>query len=161
MIWFPKKKDSKRIDTENFAFPGDKKRQQESLKQAEALTQLTKIQIPKSKNYMVNYTTSYVQSSVDNQFASSFYQNYTGPTSISPGFSGFFKVGISDLMDDYKLTAGVRLAANCINRDFGRHGVGEVDLRLRLALGFRLRCHGGFRIGLGIVHECRLNCSRC
>ena len=119
MIWFPKKKDATRIDTENFAFPGDKKRQQESLKQAEVLTKLTKIEIPKTKNYMVNYTTSYVQSSVDNQFASSFYQNYTGPTSISPGFSGFFKVGISDLMEDYKLTAGVRIAANFNNSDFG------------------------------------------
>lgn len=119
MKWFPKKKDVLRIDTENFAFPGDKKRQQESLKQAAALTQLTKIEIPKAKNYLVNYTTSYVQSTVDNQFASSFYQNYTGPTSISPGFSGFFKVGISDLMEDYKLTAGVRLAANLNNSDFG------------------------------------------
>jgi hypothetical protein len=118
MRWFPKKKDATRIDTENFAFPGDKKRQQESLKQAEELTQLTKIDIPKAKNYMVNYTTSYVQSTVDNQFASSFYQNFTGPTSVSPGFSGFFKVGISDLMEDYKLTAGVRLSANFNNSDF-------------------------------------------
>jgi hypothetical protein len=86
LIWFPKKKDATRIDTENFAFPGDKKRQLESLKQQEEQTTLTKIQIPKTKNYMVNYTTSYLQSTVDNQFASSFYQNYTGPTSISPGF---------------------------------------------------------------------------
>jgi hypothetical protein len=119
MLWYPKKKDATRIDTENFAFPGDKKRQLESLKQATELAQLTKIEIPKAKNYMVNYTTSYVQSTVDNQFASSFYQNYTGPTSVSPGFSGFFKVGISDLMEDYKLTAGVRLAADFDNSDFG------------------------------------------
>jgi len=118
MRWFPRKKDATRIDTENFAFPGDKKRQQESLK-PEITPEITKFEIPKAKNYMVNYTTSYVQSAVDNQFASSFYQNYTGPTSVSPGFSGFFKVGISDLMEDYKLTAGVRLAANFNNSDFG------------------------------------------
>ena len=119
MRWFPRKKDATRIDTENFAFPADKKRQQESLLQKGLSTQLTKFEIPKAKNYMVNYTTSYVQSAVDNQFASSFYQNFTGPTSVSPGFSGFFKVGISDLMEDYKLTAGVRLAANFNNSDFG------------------------------------------
>jgi hypothetical protein len=119
MVWVAKKKDETRIDTENFAFPSDRKKQQESLKQTDVLTQLTKIDIPKAKNYMVNYTTSYLQSTVDNQFASSFYQNYTGPTSISPGFSGFFKVGISDLMEDYKLTAGVRIAANFNNSDFG------------------------------------------
>jgi len=119
MLWFPRKKDINRIDTENFTFPSDRKRREESVKQSEALAYLTRIDIPKAKNYMVNYTTSYVQSTVDNQFASPFYQNFTGPSSITPGLSGFFKVGISDLMEDYKLTAGVRLAANFNNSDFG------------------------------------------
>lgn len=119
MTWIAKKKDPSRIDTENFAFPSDKKRQQENVvKVADSNTQ-TKIEIPKFRNYLINYATSYVQSTVDNQFASSFYQNFTGPTSISPGFSGFFKVGISDLMEDFKMTAGVRLAANFNNSDFG------------------------------------------
>ena len=119
MVWTAKKKDPTRIDTENFAFPSDKKKNVESITQASDSIASSKIEIPRFRNYLINYTTSYLQSTVDNQFASSFYQNFTGPTSITPGFSGFFKVGISDLMDDFKFTAGVRLAANLNNSDFG------------------------------------------
>jgi hypothetical protein len=119
MVWVAKKKDPNKIDTENFAFPSDKKRQLENVAKAADTNTPLKVEIPRFRNYLINFTTSYVQSTVDNQFASSFYQNYTGPSSISPGFSGFFKVGISDLMDDFKFTAGVRLAANLNNSDFG------------------------------------------
>lgn len=119
MVWIAKKKDPTRIDTENFAFPSDKKKKVESVAQGSDSLVSSKIEIPKFRNYRINFTTSYLQSSVDNQFASSFYQNFTGPSSITPGFSGFFKVGISDLMDDFKFTAGVRLAANLNNSDFG------------------------------------------
>jgi hypothetical protein len=119
MVWIAKKKDPSRIDTENFAFPSDKKKKVESAEQGSDSLVSSKIEIPRFRNYLINYTTSYLQSSVDNQFASSFYQNFTGPSSITPGFSGFFKVGISDLMDDFKFTAGVRLAANLNNSDFG------------------------------------------
>lgn len=119
MVWIAKKKDPTRIDTENFAFPSDKKRQVDNVNQKADSNATTKIEIPRFRNYLINFTTSYLQSTVDNQFAGSFYQNFTGPTSISPGFSGFFKVGISDLMDDFKFTAGVRLSANLNNSDFG------------------------------------------
>jgi hypothetical protein len=119
MKWIAKKKNLNKIDTENFAFPSDKKRQMESVAEAVDSSKFSKIEIPRFRNYIINFATTYLQSNVDNQFASSFYQNYTGPTSISPGFSGFFQVGISDLMDDFKFTAGVRLSASLDNSDFG------------------------------------------
>jgi len=121
MIWIPKAKAPNAIDTKNFLFPADKKRElEEQKRQEEANVQVEKknLKIPFKKDYRLNFTTDYVQSSWDNQFASDFYQNYVGPSSLNPGFSNFFRVGVSDLMEDYRFTAGVRLSANLSNSDF-------------------------------------------
>lgn len=119
MRWIPKKKDLFRIDTENFLFPKDKLQQNQKNNPSQSAPVDSQIvAIPKSNLYLLNFTTDYVQSQWDNQFASNFYQNFTGPSSISPGFSFYSKVGITDLLDDYKLSAGVRLSANLKNSDF-------------------------------------------
>ncbi|MFM7771039.1 MAG: hypothetical protein ACKO8Q_10845 [Bacteroidota bacterium] len=120
MKWIPKFNDPKRIDTKNFLFPADKKKQDEELKRKESNSVVTvqNLKIPLKKDYRLNFTTDYVQSSWDNQFATDFYQNYVGPSSLNPGFSNFIRVGASDLMEDYKFTAGIRLAANFSNSDF-------------------------------------------
>jgi len=78
-----------------------------------------KIEIPKARNYRLNFATDYVLTQVDNSFASAFYQNFSGPTSINPGISGLIKVGASDLMEDYKIVGGFRLSGDLQNNDYG------------------------------------------
>jgi len=74
----------------------------------------------KRSNYELNFATDFASTKLDNTFASSFYQNASsGPTSIFPGMSGLVKVSISDLLEDYRMYAAVRIAADIRNSDFG------------------------------------------
>ncbi len=74
----------------------------------------------KRSNYDLNFTTDYASTQLDNTFVTNFYQSSaSGPTSIFPGMSGLFKVSLSDLMEDYRLSAAVRIAADIRNSDFG------------------------------------------
>ncbi len=71
-------------------------------------------------NYELNFTTDFATTKLDNSFASQFYQSAdAGPTSIFPGMSALFKVSLSDLLEDYRLTGAVRLAIDIKNSDFG------------------------------------------
>jgi hypothetical protein len=74
----------------------------------------------KRSNYDLNFTTDYASTQLDNTFVTNFYQSAaSGPTSIFPGMSGLFKVSLSDLMEDYRLIAAVRISADIRNSDFG------------------------------------------
>ncbi|MFT5184632.1 MAG: hypothetical protein ACI84C_001764 [Flavobacteriales bacterium] len=75
--------------------------------------------LPKSRNYRVNFATDYVLSQVTNTFANEFYQPFSGPNAAVPGISAMFKLGISDLFEDYKIVGGMRMAGNLENNDYG------------------------------------------
>ncbi|MGB1032168.1 MAG: TolB family protein, partial [Flavobacteriales bacterium] len=77
----------------------------------------TAFELPKPRNYRLNFATDYILSQVDNQFNSQTYQRNNGPTSTFPGISGFVKLGISDLFEDYKIVGGFRLAVSLDNSD--------------------------------------------
>lgn len=59
-----------------------------------------------------------LMSQVDNSFATSFYQPFSGAASSFPGLSGLLKIGISDLFEDKKWIGGVRLAGSLENSTF-------------------------------------------
>ena len=75
--------------------------------------------LPKSANYRVNFATDFVLSQIDNTFTNRFYQQFSSPTSISPGLSGLIKLGMSDLFEDYKVIGGFRLSGSLDNNDYG------------------------------------------
>ncbi len=71
-------------------------------------------------NYELNFATDFATTKLDNTFASQFYQSAdAGPTSIFPGISALFKVSLSDLLEDYRLTGAVRISTDIRNSDFG------------------------------------------
>jgi hypothetical protein len=76
-------------------------------------------ELPKPRNYRLNFATDYVLSQVDNRFNSQFYQRNTGPSATFPGISGLVQLGISDLFEDYKIVGGFRLSASLNNSDIG------------------------------------------
>ena len=74
--------------------------------------------LPTPLPYRRNYAVDQLLSQVDNSFATSFYQPFSGPANSFPGMSGLLKIGISDLFEDTKWIGGVRLAGSLENSTF-------------------------------------------
>lgn len=71
------------------------------------------MQLPPQRNYDVAFKSEYVVTQLDNAFVNSNYQKFSGGNSFNnPGLNGFFKTGITDIMDDYKVVGGFRLTGN-------------------------------------------------
>lgn len=68
--------------------------------------------LPKSRNYRLNFATDFVVTQFNNNFGNNFYLPFTQPSSINPGLSALNQVGMSDLMEDYKLVGGFRISGN-------------------------------------------------
>lgn len=82
---------------------------------------LADFQLGRQRNYYINYSTDYVVSQLDNTFLNQTYQKFTGggsPVYLNPGFTGFFKIGLSDLFEDYKITAGMRLSGDLNSNEY-------------------------------------------
>ncbi|MBP9150774.1 MAG: hypothetical protein KBF73_00680 [Flavobacteriales bacterium] len=69
--------------------------------------------LPPQRNYDVAFKSEYVVTQLDNAFVNSTYQKFTGGGSFNnPGLNGFFKTGITDILDDYKVVGGFRITGN-------------------------------------------------
>lgn len=66
------------------------------------------------KPYTPEFSTNYVISQLDNSSLNNTYQLFTGvgPIFISPSVNAMIKLGTSDLMEDYRITGGFRLASS-------------------------------------------------
>lgn len=77
--------------------------------------------LAKQRNYNVYFATDYIVSQLDNSFLNAGYQKFTGggsPIYLNPGFNGFFKIGLSDLFEDYRIVAGARLSGDLNSNEF-------------------------------------------
>jgi len=77
--------------------------------------------IPKRRNYYVSYFINDLVSQIDFNYVNYSYQPFTGghsPIYLNPGFNIFMKVGLSDLMEDYRFNAGVRFNFSFINNEY-------------------------------------------
>lgn len=121
-----------KIDIYNYVFEDEKKNyilEKEAVKMQEVTSKdslpssdtniaSSLFQLPASRNYRLNFATDYVVTQLNNSFSTQFYQNVTGPSSITPGISAFTKFGASDLFEDYKLVGGFRLSIDLRSIDF-------------------------------------------
>ena len=79
------------------------------------------LRIPKQRNYNVQYSMNELVSQIDFTYLNFAYQTFAGggsPIYQTPGFNAFFKVGIMDLMEDYRITAGVRLSVDLAHNEY-------------------------------------------
>ncbi|GAP43862.1 protein containing WD40-like beta propeller repeat [Lentimicrobium saccharophilum] len=77
--------------------------------------------IPKQRNYNVEYRINELVSQLDFNFLSTSYQPFSGgggPIFLTPGLNAFFRIGLSDLLEDYRIVAGVRLDFNLVNNEY-------------------------------------------
>ncbi len=123
-------RDSNSIDINNYVFENEPKEQIKKItvvpeKNSAPDTSTAKVEVkgfqfPQQRNYFVFFTTDYVITQIDNSFLNASYQKFSGPGPIflSPGFTGFFKLGLSDVFDDYKITGGVRISSNLKSNEY-------------------------------------------
>lgn len=115
------KKDSNEVDINNYTFENEVKKPEKKEQPKVAVNPDTsagpmkvdpEFQIGKQRNYNMNYSVDYVVSQLDNSFLNASYQKFTGggsPVYLNPGINGFFKIGMSDLFEDYRIVGGMRI----------------------------------------------------
>jgi hypothetical protein len=125
-----KNKNKSDIDINNYTFNGDNKTKESdnstndsyiNSQEAIDLKAKTNTDLYKSKLYYVEYSVSNIVTQIDFSSLNYSYQPFTNPKSpiyINPGFSGFIKLGVMDLFEDYRLTGGVRLSYNLKNNEY-------------------------------------------
>lgn len=76
-------------------------------------------ELPKIKIYQRTFYTDHVVSQVDFSFLNSTYQAFTGgAVYFNPGFNALIKIGAFDLLEDYKIIAGVRFSADFNSNEY-------------------------------------------
>jgi hypothetical protein len=76
---------------------------------------------PKRLNYNVEYFINEIITQVDFSYLNQNYQPFSGGTSpiyLNPGFNALFQIGVTDLLEDYRITGGVRLNLNLTNNEY-------------------------------------------
>lgn len=77
--------------------------------------------LPIVRNYKIQFSTEYVISQLDNSYLNAGYQRFSGggaPIYLNPGFTGLFKIGMTDMLEDHKLVGGVRLSGDINNNEY-------------------------------------------
>ena len=75
----------------------------------------------KQRNYDVQYSINDVTSQLDFSFLNANYQQFSGggaPIYLNPGMNILMKIGMSDLMEDYRITGGVRFSFSFDNMEY-------------------------------------------
>ncbi|MCD4729782.1 MAG: hypothetical protein K8R74_04215 [Bacteroidales bacterium] len=116
-----------KIDTKNYQFDleelskADIKNWDFTLLDVPLPDQKAKDKPPKRLNYNVEYFISQIVTQIDFSYLNQTYQPYTGGTSpiyLNPGFNALFKIGVTDLLEDYRIIGGVRLSLNLVNNEY-------------------------------------------
>ncbi len=126
----PVKKDSNEIDINNYTFENEQPKVVNGVVQpvvmvdtsTKAIANVTSdFMLSKQRNYNINYSVDYIVSQIDNSFLNSSYQKFAGggsPIYLNPGINAFFKVGVSDLFEDYRIVGGVRFSGDLNSNEF-------------------------------------------
>lgn len=80
-----------------------------------------KFVVPKRLNYNVEYFIDEMVNQIDFNYLAATYQPFTGgrsPLFLSPGLNAFISVSLTDLLEDYRITGGVRLNTNFVNNEY-------------------------------------------
>ncbi len=75
--------------------------------------------LPKQRNYDPAFSADYFLTQLDNTLQNSTYQPFTGGAFyFDPGLNILIKVGVNDLMNDYRITGGFRLAGDLNSNEY-------------------------------------------
>lgn len=130
----PAPKDTGKIDIRNYQFEGQPKvdmqvpppppvvKKDDTTQTDSSLVPARDVfLLPIVRNYKIQFSTEYVISQIDNSYLNAGYQRFTGggsPIYLNPGFTGLFKIGMTDMLEDHKLVGGVRLSGDLNNNEY-------------------------------------------
>ncbi|MBO7646874.1 MAG: hypothetical protein J6S56_02100 [Bacteroidales bacterium] len=80
-----------------------------------------RMEIPVGTGYRVQYSINKVITQADFSFLNTSYQQFEGgtkPIYLNTGINALFMLGIHDLFEDYRITAGIRFSFNLQNNEF-------------------------------------------
>lgn len=122
-----------KIDIDNYVFDSEIQEKPETevttdtLKQKTDTTQTASISkkpdlvLARQQNYDVEYSIDQLVNQIDFSYLNNTYQTFSGvgsPIFINPGFNAFFKVGVTDLLEDYRINGGVRFSVDIDNTEY-------------------------------------------
>ena len=74
--------------------------------------------LPNARIYLTAYYPEEITTQVDRGFINMTYQPYSPGGYVNPAFNGLFKVGLSDVFEDYKITGAFRLATSFSGNEY-------------------------------------------
>jgi Tol biopolymer transport system component len=78
-------------------------------------------QTPKRRNYLVEYFFDQLVTQLDFTYLNQSYQPFTGggsPIYLNPGLNAFLGVNLTDLLENYRISAGIRLSPSLTNNEY-------------------------------------------
>jgi len=76
-------------------------------------------ELPRIRIYQKTFYPNQFVGQIDFNFLNESYQTFTGgAVYFNPGITSFFKVGIHDLFEDYRLTGGIRISPDFDNNEY-------------------------------------------
>lgn len=164
----PPKKDSSEVDINNYTFENEQPKPKDVPEQPKAATDTSvsasstpDFVLSKQKNYNIDYSVDYIVSQIDNSFLNASYQKFAGggsPIYLNPGLNAFFKVGVSDLFEDYRIVGGVRFSGDLNSNEFFlsyENRIKKIDKQVVLHRQSLLDVADNFSIVKVYTHEAR------
>ncbi|HRG37991.1 MAG TPA: hypothetical protein PK289_05625 [Bacteroidia bacterium] len=121
-------KDSTDVDIDDYTFKDElknKEKTQTSTPVASKDTATTppnqEFQLGRQRNYNINYSVDYVVTQLDNNFINTGYQKFSGggsPIYLNAGMNALFKIGLSDLFEDYRIIGAMRFSGDLSSNEF-------------------------------------------
>ncbi len=75
--------------------------------------------LPPSQMYFTSFYSNYMVNQIDFSFLNASYQTFTGgAVYYNPGMNFFFKLGVNELFEDYRITGGFRLSADLESNEY-------------------------------------------
>ena len=110
--------------TKRHGIPAAQKKEPEAgslVTEVQAGDTLNKYQRAKALNYNVEYSIDEMVTQIDFTYLNTSYQPFGGgsqPMFINPGLNVMFMVGVTDLMEDYRISGGIRLNFDLVNNEY-------------------------------------------
>jgi hypothetical protein len=117
-------KDSTDVNINDYTFKNEVKKEVFKDNKTEAQkdsTDNSEFQLGRQRNYNLNYSVDYVVTQLDNNFINAGYQKFTGggsPIYLNAGMNALFKIGLSDLFEDYRIVGAMRFSGDLKSNEF-------------------------------------------